>query len=246
MKINEVEQTLGISKANIRFYEKQNLLAPRRAENGYRDYSDQDLARLREIIILRKIGIGVQDIQRILDGDLPLLEAVQANIIQLEDQIEQLNGALELSRQLQRENPEQLDTDRYWQIIQEKESIGMKFVEIMQDYWASVLKPTILSWFVFYPKSPKKILVLFGGFILFRTIFGLVFPSASLNIMNLLYLPIIFAIIIGITFSLYLLGRKYPKAAGLIVSILFWFSVIFLAFLFLVIIVGLVIGMIVN
>ena len=28
MKINDVEQILGISKANIRFYEKQNLLSP--------------------------------------------------------------------------------------------------------------------------------------------------------------------------------------------------------------------------
>ena len=41
MKINEVEQMLGISKANIRFYEKQNLLTPRRNENGYREYSQE-------------------------------------------------------------------------------------------------------------------------------------------------------------------------------------------------------------
>lgn len=246
MKINEVEQALGVSKANIRFYEKQNLLAPRRSENGYRDYSDQDVARLREIIILRKIGISVQEIQRILQGELPLRDAIQANITQLEDQIEQLNGALELSRQLQRENPERLDTDRYWKIIQERESSGMKFVEIMQDYWASVLKPTMLSWFVFYPKSPKKIFVLFGAFILIRTIFGLVFQSDSRNIINLIYWPTIFVIIIGVTFPLYLIGRKHPKAAGLIASILFWIGVVFLVFLFLVIIVGLLIGMIVN
>lgn len=246
MKINEVEQALGISKANIRFYEKQNLLAPRRSENGYRDYSDQDVVRLREIIILRKIGISVQDIQRILDGDLPLREAVQANIVQLEEQIEQLNGALELSRQLHREDPEQLDTDRYWQIIQQKESSGLKFVEIMQDYWSSVLKPTVLSWFIYYPTSPKKIWVLFGAFILFRIIWGLVFHTDSHNQMNLLYWPIIFLIVIGITFPLFLLGRKHPKVAGMIASILFWCGALFLALLFLVIIVGLIIGFILN
>ena len=37
MKINDVEQILGITKANIRFYEKEGLLNPSRNENGYRD-----------------------------------------------------------------------------------------------------------------------------------------------------------------------------------------------------------------
>ena len=64
MKINEAEELLGISKANIRFYEKEGLLTPRRGENRYRDYSEEDLDRLREIVILRKLGISVQDIKQ--------------------------------------------------------------------------------------------------------------------------------------------------------------------------------------
>lgn len=47
MKINEAEELLGISKANIRFYEKQGLLTPGRSENRYRDYSGKDIDRLR-------------------------------------------------------------------------------------------------------------------------------------------------------------------------------------------------------
>ncbi|MCI8839831.1 MAG: MerR family transcriptional regulator [Oscillospiraceae bacterium] len=39
MKINQVEQLVGITKGNIRFYEKEGLLTPgRNNENGYRDY----------------------------------------------------------------------------------------------------------------------------------------------------------------------------------------------------------------
>ena len=52
MKINDVEQILGISKANIRFYEKQNLLSPQRKENGYREYSQEDVDRLQTVIVL--------------------------------------------------------------------------------------------------------------------------------------------------------------------------------------------------
>ena len=37
MKINQVEQLVGITKKNIRFYEEQGLLSPgRNRENGYR------------------------------------------------------------------------------------------------------------------------------------------------------------------------------------------------------------------
>ena len=38
MKINQVEQLVGITKKNIRFYEEQGLLSPgRNRENGYND-----------------------------------------------------------------------------------------------------------------------------------------------------------------------------------------------------------------
>ena len=48
MKINEVEQQAGITKRNIRFYEQQGLLSPKRnGENGYRDYSEEDVAELK-------------------------------------------------------------------------------------------------------------------------------------------------------------------------------------------------------
>lgn len=59
MTIKEVEQELGIPRANIRFYEKKNLLHPERGENTYREYSEEDVATLKKIIILRKIGISV-------------------------------------------------------------------------------------------------------------------------------------------------------------------------------------------
>ena len=58
MKINEVEALVGITKKNIRFYEAEGLLTPRRnSENGYRDYGDEDVAVLRRIKLMRKLGL---------------------------------------------------------------------------------------------------------------------------------------------------------------------------------------------
>ena len=54
MKINQVEAAVGVTKKNIRFYEEEGLLAPcRNAGNGYREYSEEDVARLRRIKLLR-------------------------------------------------------------------------------------------------------------------------------------------------------------------------------------------------
>ena len=38
MKIKQAEELVGITSKNIRFYEEQGLLFPKRAENGYREY----------------------------------------------------------------------------------------------------------------------------------------------------------------------------------------------------------------
>ena len=54
MKINEVETLVGITRKNIRFYEAEGLLAPRRnAENGYRDYGEAEVEVLKRIKLLR-------------------------------------------------------------------------------------------------------------------------------------------------------------------------------------------------
>ena len=48
MKINEIEKLLGLSKANIRYYENEGLINPSRTENGYRNYNEVDVALLKD------------------------------------------------------------------------------------------------------------------------------------------------------------------------------------------------------
>ena len=50
MKMKEAEIRSGLDRKNIRYYESEELLAPRRTEgNRYRDYSEEDIERLLEI-----------------------------------------------------------------------------------------------------------------------------------------------------------------------------------------------------
>lgn len=48
MTIKEVEKCLDIPRATVRYYEKEGLIDPIREENGYRDYSEEDVEKTEE------------------------------------------------------------------------------------------------------------------------------------------------------------------------------------------------------
>ena len=53
MTIKEVEELTGLSRSNVRFYEKERLIFPSRNErNGYRDYSESDVENIKRLRIL--------------------------------------------------------------------------------------------------------------------------------------------------------------------------------------------------
>jgi len=87
MKINEVEKITGITSANIRYYERKELLAPKREnENNYRLYNTDDIERLKQIKILRMMGVSIADIREILGGNLDLKTAITQRIDQLAEE----------------------------------------------------------------------------------------------------------------------------------------------------------------
>ena len=100
MKINEVEKLLNVSRANIRFYEKEGLFVPERGTNGYRSYSDMDIKRLKTILMFRKMGFSVSAIKSLIKGDIDMETALNENIDQIKNQINELHGALSLCHEL--------------------------------------------------------------------------------------------------------------------------------------------------
>lgn len=221
MKINEVEKLLGITKANIRFYEKEGLIFPARSENGYREYSEAHITQLKEIIILRKLGIPVQQIADILDGALPLQDALDSNIHALQEEIEKLNGSLLLCKQLKQEDARMLDTERYWQIIQEKEQQGLHFQSLLHDYIQYMGDILTKDGFIFWLwdvdwKKPKKVLQrLLGAAVLYICLYSfsydLTIPKAILfTLRSFLFWTILIAVL---HIPIFLIGRSHPKLA---------------------------------
>ncbi len=100
MKIKELEQASGLPRASIRFYEKEGLLAPAREENGYRDYSEEDLETLKKIVLLRALEVSLKDIQALQRGQAALQEVMEAQVGALEERQRELGASLRVCREL--------------------------------------------------------------------------------------------------------------------------------------------------
>ncbi len=125
MTIKEVENQTGLQRSNIRFYEKEKLLIPARNEqNGYRDYSENDVEDIKKIAYLRTLGLSLEDIRNIMAEKLSLHEAVAARSEKLEEQIEDLHKAKAMCRKLLADEE-----------VGYKELQVEQYVPQLEDYW---------------------------------------------------------------------------------------------------------------
>lgn len=97
VKINEVEALVGITRKNIRFYEAEGLLAPRRnSENGYRDYGEAEVRTLLQIKLLRKLGVSLEEIRKMQSGAHTVGDGMRRHLVSLERDRDNLDQAIRL------------------------------------------------------------------------------------------------------------------------------------------------------
>jgi arsenate reductase (thioredoxin) len=105
MKISELAARAGIAPSAVRWYESVGTLTPAtRQPNGYRDYTEADLAHLRLIVSLRRLGLVPAEAARIaelcrtrsgLDQDLvPLIAEQRATIQRQRGDLDRLDEEL--------------------------------------------------------------------------------------------------------------------------------------------------------
>lgn len=66
MNIGTASEKTGLPAKTIRYYEEIGLLSPGRADNGYRDYSANDVHRLRFLQRARGLGFSVEECRQLL------------------------------------------------------------------------------------------------------------------------------------------------------------------------------------
>jgi MerR family copper efflux transcriptional regulator len=66
MNIGEAADRSGLPAKTIRYYEEIGLIRPDRGENGYRDYGDKDVHKLRFLHRSRGLGFSVEECRQLL------------------------------------------------------------------------------------------------------------------------------------------------------------------------------------
>ena len=130
MKINEVEALVGITRKNIRFYEGEGLLAPRRnSENGYRDYGEAEVSVLLQIKLLRKLGVPLEEIRRMQSGVHTVGDGMRRHLVTLERDRDNLEQAIRLCGGLtdRQERLEDLDAGNILKEMEAMEQGGATF-----------------------------------------------------------------------------------------------------------------------
>ena len=103
MTIHELEQQTGMARANIRYYEQEGLLSPLRRENGYRDYSQEDLKTLLRIKLLRQLDFSLDEIRHLQQGTADFARAMAQRSEQLALQSQSLINARQVCLDMGRE-----------------------------------------------------------------------------------------------------------------------------------------------
>ncbi|MGX1567666.1 MerR family transcriptional regulator [Streptomyces sp. NPDC055506] len=97
MRIGELSRRTGVNAHQLRYYEAQGLLEADRGANGYREYGDSAVLRVKQIRHLLGAGLSSEDIAYLLPcavGEAPellgcpeLLAAMRSRLRRLDDQM---------------------------------------------------------------------------------------------------------------------------------------------------------------
>lgn len=96
LRIGDMAREFGVTLRTLRFYEDKGLLQPRR-EGNTRLYTHRDVARLKLILLGRKVGFSLREVKQMMD----LYDPAGSNTKQLRTVIEKSErqlGRLEKQR----------------------------------------------------------------------------------------------------------------------------------------------------
>ena len=119
MTIREIEELSCMTRANIRFYEKEGLITPERNSNGYRNYSEEDLNTLKRIRLLRTLHLSLEDIKSLSRNEQELAELLIRHLTNLKKEQQSLGRSVEVCEGLCKDQAvySSFDAQRYLDLL---------------------------------------------------------------------------------------------------------------------------------
>lgn len=152
MLINEAAYLCKLTKKAIEYYIEQGLVAPRTLANGYRDFSEGEVERLRQIALYRKLGLGIAEIKGVLADPGEIKPILCRRTLELEE--EKLR--LDILRRLgEGEAPENLA--REIDEIGQKPVIIRKLMEFFPGYFGKFISLNFARYLTGEIKTPEQL-----------------------------------------------------------------------------------------
>lgn len=96
MTRNEVCKSLNITLKSLIVYEEHEIVVPKREENNYRNYSEDDLFKLRTVVLLKELGFSLKDIKNLIDknnyGNSHFMRSLYLQLKAVERKIDELDN----------------------------------------------------------------------------------------------------------------------------------------------------------
>lgn len=97
MKIGELSKLTGASIRSLRYYEQQGLIASKRLDNGYRDYSAMTVDQVRTIQFYLQLGLTTEQISGFLNCVMTSKEAFCEQILPIyRSKLEEIDSQITL------------------------------------------------------------------------------------------------------------------------------------------------------
>jgi len=125
------------------------LLSPKRnSENSYREYGEEEVQTLRQIKLLRKLGISIEEIRQMFAGTHTVADGMRRQLISLERERRNLEQSIFLCQQMQSLDipVSALDTRQVLSQMEEMEKRGTSFQNKQeQDIRVRYIAPIIVT-----------------------------------------------------------------------------------------------------
>lgn len=91
LTIGQLSRNTGLSVRTIRYWSDAGVLPPAtRSSGGYRLYDAAAVARLELVCTLRELGLGLEEVRRVMAGETTVVEAATTHVAALDAQIRSL------------------------------------------------------------------------------------------------------------------------------------------------------------
>lgn len=115
----ELAKRVGITSRTVRYYDSKGLLKPdERSAVGYRLYDKKSVIRLQQIIVLKFLGLSLDEISSVLsqNEESTYSEIIERQLNSLRNRQEQLNKAIDILAEINPGTPEK-DIEHLFEIM---------------------------------------------------------------------------------------------------------------------------------